>query len=369
MSTSIPESLRTWTPPHCPNPNCHFHNHISPEWRYRRCGSHPRRLPPKRVPRFQCLACRRSFSSQTFETSYWLKRPDLLPRIMLATVNGMANRQIARAYDCAPSTVTHLLSRLGRHCLLFQRHLTDQASPPADITIDGLASFETSQYFPFEHLVAVDNDSSFILHFADAPLRRTGRMTAHQKRRRAELEAQLGRPDPRAVEKAATELLREALRGSREAIVRSDLHTDYPRAIRHIDCWITHQTTSSRRHRDRHNALFEVNSLDAFLRHSSANHRRQTLAPAKRRQGSSERLAVFAVWRNFIKWRWENRCRQTAAMLRGIVPRRLTVADVLSRRLFVTKIKLSERWAQYYWRQVKTAVLPVNREHRLRYAY
>ena len=294
---------------------------------------------------------------------------ELLPKIFLATVNGMANRQIARTFHCAPSTVNHLLARLGRHCLLFQRHFCHFASPPGDIAIDGLVSYEYSQFFPFEHLVAVDNDTSFILHFTDAPLRRSGRMTARQKVHRAELEAQFGRPDPKAAQKATYELVSQALLGAEKAVVRSDLHQAYPRALRRVSCQIDHRTTSSKDHRDRHNALFEINALDAFLRHSSANHRRETLAASKRRQGSSERLAVFMVWRNFVKRRWENKCEQTPAMLRQLAERVLAVSDVLARRLFVTHFDLGERWRDYYWRRVQTVVLPVNRRHTLFYAF
>jgi hypothetical protein len=32
----------------------------------------------------------------------------------------MANRQMARALGCSPSTIAHHLARLGRHCLLLQ---------------------------------------------------------------------------------------------------------------------------------------------------------------------------------------------------------------------------------------------------------
>jgi hypothetical protein len=293
----------------------------------------------------------------------------LLASVFLATVNGMANRQIARSLHCAPSTVNHLLARIGRHSLLFQRHYCLLASPPVDISIDGLVSFEFSQYHPFEHLVAVDNQSSFLLHFADAPLRRSGRMTPKQKRRRQELEAQFGRPDPKAAEKAAFEVASQSLLGAKNALVRSDLHQAYPRALRKVDCQIDHQTTRSTDYRDRHNALFEINTLDAFLRHSSANHRRETLAASKRRQASSERLAAFAVWRNFVKLRWENKCQHTPAMLRAMVDRVLSVPDILAKRLFVTHYELSERWSDYYWRRVETTVLPVNRRHTLFYAF
>ncbi len=369
MNTIPADSTDTWTPPHCPNPNCHFHNPLHHDWRVRRCGYHYRAKPPTRVRRYQCLHCKRTFSTQTFRTTYWLKRPELLAKVFLATVNGMANRQIARTLHCAPSTVNHQLARIGRHCLLFQRHHCLQASPPVDISIDGLVSYETSQYFPFEHLVSVDNDTSFLDHFADVPLRRSGRMTARQKRRRTQLEAQLGRPDPRATEQAAFEVVKETLRGARKARVRSDRHTSYPPALRRVECEIDHQTTSSKDHRDRHNALFEINALDSFLRHSSANHRRETIAASKRRQAASERLSAFMAWRNFVKLRWENKCDHTPAMLRGMTDRVLTVEDVLARRHFVTHIDLGERWRDYYWRRVRTVALRVNSRHTLKYAF
>jgi hypothetical protein len=281
----------------------------------------------------------------------------------------MANRQIGRAVACAPATVDNLLSRLGRHCLLFHRQLMQKASPCRDIVIDGLVSFEHSQYFPFEHLIAVEKATSFILHFSDAPLRRSGRMTAYQQRKRAVLEAQYGRPDPEAVYGGMREVLAVSLQGAAQAIVRSDRHKAYPRALRAVDCTVTHRQISSRVRRDRHNELFEINSLDMFIRHSSANHRRETIAFSKRRQGSAERLAVFLVWKNYVKLRFEKGCCETPGMLRGVVDRVLEVEDVLKERLFPSLVRLPARWVQYYWRRVQTAVLGVNRQHELKYAF
>jgi hypothetical protein len=122
------------------------------DWQFRRCGEHSGLNPPYTVPRFQCLHCKRTFSSQTFSTTYWLKRPDLLPKIFHATVNGMANRQIALAFHCAPSTVNHLLARLGRHCLLFQRHFCLDETPPGDIAIDGLVSYVLAKRLFVTHI-------------------------------------------------------------------------------------------------------------------------------------------------------------------------------------------------------------------------
>jgi transposase-like protein len=369
MSTSIPSASPRWAPPHCPNPNCPYYTHSHGPWPFQRRGSFPRRNPPRRVPRFQCRHCHRSFSQQTFSTTYWLKKPRLLPRIFDLSVGAMANCQLARALQCAPATVDSQLARLARHCLLFQRQLLAQASPPVDIAIDGFTTFEASQYFPFEFLVAVNRENSFLEHFTEAPLRRSGRMTDAQKKRRTALEVAFGRPDPKAVETGMREVLTVTLAGATTATVHSDEHRAYPRAMRGLACEITHQTISSRARRDTRNPLFEINALDAFIRHSRADHRRETLAFARRRQASAERLAVFVVWKNFVKKRWERRCRATPAMLRGLVDRVLTVEDILATRLFPGRIPLPERWREYYGRLVETPVLGVNRRHTLKYAF
>jgi hypothetical protein len=243
-----------------------------------------------------------------------------------------------------------------------------QASPFRDIVIDGLVSFEHSQYFPFEHPVAVDRNSSFWVHFTDAPVRRSGTMTAFQKQRRRQLEAQLGRPDPKAVEKAMREVVAVTLAGADRAVVRSDKHRAYPRVLRQLPCSVQHLRIDSRQKRDRRNELFEVNCLDLLIRHCEKNHTRETIGFSKRRQGSAERLAVLMVWRNYVKRRFEKRCRKTPAMIVGLVKRALGYGEILSRRLFPSLVALPDRWRQYYWRLVSTPVLGLNRRHQRRYA-
>ena len=303
MQTSSP----SWRPPHCPNPNCPHHNANGGPWPYRKHGFFRRLASPRRIQRFTCRHCRRAFSSQTFSCTYWLRRPDVLPALLMKCVGGMANRQIARDLRVAPSTVDRQLSRLGRHCLLFHRRLLRVAAPPSEIAIDGFETFELSQYYPTHFHVAIEPASSFFAHFTDSELRRKGRMTAGQKRRRRELEQQYGRPDPQAVRKDVTELLRTVLAGVRTAVVRSDCHAAYPVALARLDCRVEHQTISSRALRDRRNPLWEINRTDRMIRHSQAGHARETLAWPKRRQRAAERLAVFLVWWNYLRRRWEKR--------------------------------------------------------------
>jgi len=282
----------------------------------------------------------------------------------------MANRQIARDLGVSPKTIDDRLSRMGRHCMLFHWKQMEAAPAPRAIAVDGFESFELSQYYPMHHHVAVEKDTDFFLYFTDSELRRKGRMTPHQKKRRCELERQFGRPDPQAVRKDMTELLSVTLQGQSRATVFSDEHRSYPPALRRVRCEVSHHVTSSRAYRDRTNKLWEINLIDVLIRHCGANHRRETIAWSKRRQGSAERLAIFLVWRNYIKGRREKvRGSPTPAMARGMTERVYTVDDVLRGRIFRELVALPPRWAAYYKRDIITRALGPHRQHALKQAY
>jgi len=289
--------------------------------------------------------------------------------MFLMVVGCMANRQIARALGCAPSTATHQISRLGRHCLLFQARELERIRSVGEIVIDGFESFEYSQYHPFHHNVAVEIESGYFLFHTDSPLRRKGNMTEHQKKRRAVLEATFGKPPPDAVKTGIRELLEPLAAKCDTLSIRSDDHRAYPPAMRQLGCRITHQVTPSKDRRDDRNPLWEVNLVDLMIRHSTASHKRETIAWAKRRQASAEKLAIFQVWRNYVKRRWENGPAESSAMLKGLASRLLRAPEVLSERRFREHIRVTKTWSRYYDRAVETPALGVNRMHTLTYAY
>jgi hypothetical protein len=323
---------------------------------------------PARIQRYRCLHCRRNFSTQTFETHYWLHKPHLLPRIFKRIQACSGLRQIAEDYEVSPATVQDHLSRLGRHCLLYQHRHQPVVQEP--LVMDGFESFEYSQYFPFHFNVLVGKDSHFFYQFTDAPLRRKGRMTIKQRHRRAKLEEKLGRPDPKAIEKAVAELLRLALPGEQSITLHTDDHPAYPRAfksLRHLV--IQHIVTPSTDRRTPQNPLHGVNLLDLLIRHGGANHKRETIAFSKRLQGAIERLAAMQVWRNFMRPFSVQKRGPTPAQRVGAMKTKLSVRGLLVKRLFPTHVELPETLVKYYRRRVQTPALGVNRDHRLHYAF
>ena len=361
---------REFTPPHCPNRNCRFHNPITPGWRYKRAGFFSRRQRPHRIQRYQYHACHRYFSTQTFHITYWLKRADVVTTLLTKIVGCMANRQIARDIGAAPKTVDDQLSRLGRHCMLFHCQRVHRAPIPATVVVDGFETFEHSQYFPFHFNLCIEKATDFVLGFTDSELRRKGRMTPEQKARRRELEALYGRPDPGAVRKQMGALLRDTVGRASEITIHSDDHRAYPPAIKRLRGKVIHRVTPGSAHRGVHNPLHPVNLADLLIRHSQSGHKRETIAFAKRRAASAERLAIFVVWRNYMKGRQEKkRNSPTPAMCRGIAARPLRTEELLSRRIFYDHVSLPGRWRQYYQRLIRTRPLGLQRTHELKYAF
>jgi len=298
-----------------------------------------------------------------------MKKPDLIIDCFMKTNGGMANRQLARDLKVNPSTIDRTLARMGRHCLLFHTLQMMTANPPEKIVIDGFVTFEQSQNFPFHQHNAVEKDTDFFIYFTDSEVRRSGRMTPEQKLRRFELEKLYGKPDGQAVRKDVTHLLQVTLKDQVSAVVHSDGHKAYLRAIRDTNCDIRHVVTPGKDHRDKHNNLWAINLLDNLTRHSSSNHKRETLAWSKRRQSSAYRMGNFLVWRNYVKVRREKKPNgPTPAMERGMFDSSLTVEEIFSGRIFRDHIELPDRWSDYYDGKIVTRVLPTNRTHDLIYA-
>jgi hypothetical protein len=279
-------------------------------------------------------------------------------------------RQIARELGLSPTTVLRQTERLGRHCLLFHERLRPKAGPGDEpLAIDGFETFERSQDIPVHFHLAVGAVSHFIHAFTDSELRRKGRMTAAQRRRREAREKALGRPDPRSIEREMAELVALVVPPGGAARILSDEHPAYPRALRRLaDRDLVHETVSSRRARTPQNPLFAVNLADLLIRHSSANHKRETIAFSKRRQSAAERLSILVVWRNYLKSFSEQRRDEAPAQRLGVTARKLTVDDVLAERLFPSRIVLPHRLALYYWRLTPSRGLAHPRRLTLRYA-
>jgi hypothetical protein len=98
--------------------------------------------------------------------------------------------------------------------------------------------------------------------------------------------------------------------------------------------------------------MFPVDQLHQLLRHTCADHKRETIAFGRRLESTLGRAHLMAVWKNFVKARSERAPDRTTPAMR------LDLADapwrwerVLSRRLFPVREVPSESALRLYQKQ------------------
>jgi hypothetical protein len=379
----VPPSV--FRPRHCPRRGCPQHHLDSPRrFRYTNAGSYHRASDRRICPRFRCLTCRSRFGQSAFTVSYWLKRPELLVPIAAGLAACSAHRQLARSLGCAPSTVTRLAARLGRHALLLQASMLEHISVIDEaVVLDHLETFVVRQEEALGLATLVGQRSWFTYTVDPAPHRRGGRRTPAQK---AKLRVAPVVTDPESMLHSSTRIFdlvaQRAPRGGRVVVV-SDGHPDYGRALsmhprrERIEHRVYPNpprgpkgSSPSRQARIRDRQMRAVDALHSLMRHSWAHLKRETIAFGRRTNAMVERGFLLIVWRNLVKKVAERRPDPvTPAMEKGLTDARWGWERVLARRLFPRRVELPPGWDKVYRRAWITASIGPNTLHRARYAY
>ena len=373
------EHWSSFQPPFCPRRSCSDHLLRDRGYRYKRYGFYSTKRY-KRVQRFFCHGCRKTFSTRTFSLTYYRKRPELLQPIASGLVAGSALRQIARSLNCAPSTVARISARLGRHAMLLHaRALKELRGKLTEaLVLDHFETFEFTQDYPFGVATVVGYDSWFVYSLDPAPHSRSGRRSAAQTKRLRARPKRATRGRYRGSIGRVLDALEKLAPADRPLALISDGHSDYRRATVRRGKRIRHQcfpnpkrgprgTPRSAEAVTRDNAMFAVDLLHKILRHSLAHHRRETIAFVRRLNAGMERLCLAAIWRNFVKRRSERKPRSpTPAQWLGLADCPWNWKRVFSRRLFFDREELAEPWPVLYRRRWTTPLLTSNTYHDLK---
>jgi hypothetical protein len=322
-----------FVPARCPNRDCAFHRDPRPCFFVREgfyqplCRNHP-------VPRFRCRGCGRGFSRQTFRADIRQKKPSINAACLGLLVSCVGLRQAARVLKVARRTVERRFVWLARQAALFQTNRLSGAHLAGPFQLDELESFESNRYQPVTAPVLIERRTLFIVATATGPLRRKGRMTPVQRRRRAEHEAVHGRrpsESPAAVRRVLARL-EPLVPPTGPVILESDEKPLYGRLGHALFGprfeWRTHSASARR---DKTNPLFPINHTNARLRHFLARLRRRTWCVSRKRIWLQAHLQIAAVWSNFCRG-ITNRTRITPAQALGIEPRALRPEQILAWR-------------------------------------
>jgi len=350
------ESVRPsrFRPPFCPWPDCPAHRARGRG--FRRWGAYSRDVDRRRVPRFRCRDCGRTCSQQTFSCTYYLKRPELLPEVAAGLQAGSAQRQLARSRRCAKTTVSRLARRLSRHAVLLQARLEASLPPLAEAVVhDHFESFVGGQKHALGIGTAVGSRSRFVFGPDPAPHRGSGR--------RPEPADDTPRPWTeiasyvRSIRRTLDRLVPRIPQGQRLVLI-ADGRTDYRVALRTHPDGERFQlaaypnpvrgpqgTPRSPEARARDRAMAPVDQLHQFLRHTCADHKRETIAFGRTRVAVLGRAFLTTVWKNLIKGRSEKRPdRTTPAMALGLTGKPWDWERLLAQRLFPEREALPASW-------------------------
>jgi hypothetical protein len=223
---------------------------------------------------------------------------------------------------------------LARHAARFHANRLDRASLAGPFMLDELETFEANRFQPVTVPVLIEPHSLFLIASEVGPLRRKGRTTPAQRRRRTEHEAAHGRRPSHSAPAVRAVLLRlrACLAADRPVVLHSDRKPLYARlGSRLLGARFTWAPHSASARRDRSNPLFPINHMNARLRHFLARLRRRSWCISKRRARLRDHLEVAGLWMNYCRG-ITNRTDTTPAQALGLAPRPYREEEVLSWR-------------------------------------
>ena len=295
----IDKSQVTHSPPKfCPVELCIFHDRKIAqqiEW-YKHYGHHFSECRGY-IPRYQCRACGKTCSSQTFSIHYWTHSTIDMEQLDKRLQASPGQRQVARELGVTHNVIANRELRLARNYLSCFDEALKNYQIQEDCCFDGFESYIRKQHFVTNFNILIGKKSQMPYGFTVSQQRRKGRMTKKQKWEQAVID-EVWPPKKGAF----TEKIRVLFDDMQHAIPLEDPKTDekregmpwiivtdesklYPLSFRKVprmktaleNKWISHETVSAKAPRTKLNPLFSSNYIDRELRKNLADHVRETV--------------------------------------------------------------------------------------------
>lgn len=326
-----------FVPPFCPHRDCSNHTLPGPRF-FRRHGTYLARCRPHPVQRFLCLACRRSFSRQTFRADYRDHRPDLNPTLFLMLASGVGLRHSSRLLGLSWRCTELKFRKLARHLRRLNLNLRQGLTDAARFHFDEFESFEGERNArPLTIPMLIESRSRYIVWAESAPIRPRGKMTPSRLQAIERAEKRHGRRRNLSEQAIRRTLARGAALTNGVTTVRfeSDEKSSYPRLAKEAfgAGRLTHRRVNSKLVRDTRNPLFPINHEEAMARDLMGRLRRESWLVSKARRYLDLALQVHMAFRNLVRKRF-NRDKDecSPAQILGFLPCRLSAQEVLSWR-------------------------------------
>jgi len=265
------------------------------------------------VRRFKCLACERTFSTQTYSIDFYTKKKVDYSQLLIRHSSSESCRSLSRGFGVSCGTIANRIERMSRQAAALHARLRPLASLPENVCVDGFVSFDRSQFFPNEITFSITSGSRLVLDLTHATHRRSGSMREAQKERSRELYEGLSfeRDSTARSFREILDSLRSERPPSPEAplVIVTDEKREYARALHAHPLFsgqdelhrVAQLTVNSHLPRTFANPLFASNYLDREIRKDQANHHRESTCFSRNVSNAMARLICYVVQHNYRK--------------------------------------------------------------------
>lgn len=325
-------------PPHCPFQVCTSFDSERP-FSFQRRGYYRRKCDGLVVPRFSCNACGRRFSRQTFRFNYRWWRPNLHHELFGLFVAKVTLRQAARYTGASRETVCRRMRIMGEHARRWHAdRLTKSAGLEGTFSMDELETFETDRLVrPVTVPVLIQRRTLFVVYAETAPLPPRGRLDVFRRLRKERDEREFGprKCGSRAAVKRTFESLSNVLAPGHFLEIVTDQKGSYRTLIKEIFAAHprNHIQESSKKRRNRANALFPINHTLAMMRDGVSRLVRRSWGASKLRSRLTDHLWIWIVYRNFVRG-ITVKMKMTPAMAAGVCTRPMDASSIFRWRVF-----------------------------------
>lgn len=286
-------------------PNCHYcdpkQKHPSDHPKAVVCfGFFTRKVDKKRLQRFRCLHCKRTFSEASKNPCVYQKKRHINGDIFKLLCSGISQRRLALIIKVNRKTVVRKSLFLGFYANEYLTLYNKNHPKAHTVQFDDLETFEHSKCKPLSITMAVEEDSRRILSFKVAKMPAKGLLAAIARKKYGVRKDER----PQARKELFTEL--KAL-VSEHVIFKSDMNPHYPPDVKKHFPKSAHITYKGRRgcvvgqgelKAGGFDPLFSLNHTFAMTRANINRLFRKTWCTTKLPERLACHFAIYALYHN-----------------------------------------------------------------------
>ena len=267
-----------------------------------RFGFFVRKSDFRKIRRFRCRVCQKTFSNATWNDCFRQKKRHLNTKIKEFLCSAVSQRRTARLLKISRTTVARKLTFLGERCRASLAEMNFQNPLCVSIEFDDLETSEHTKCKPLSVTLAVETGTRRILGFEVSQMPAKGKLAQFSRMKYGYRRDE--RPEAR--QRLFRHIFPLVLPN---ALIKSDESPHYPRDVNRFFSHCTHQRFKGKRgcvvgqgelKKVGFDPLFTLNHTYGMLRANINRLARRTWCTTKKAEYLADHIAIYAVYHNKV---------------------------------------------------------------------